>query len=80
MEVEEGILICAFRYALGRRTYVVSEVSDALIENWHRISEKSRDIIVEEINVAMETEKAGDGMDIDSWRRVVLLQQAVRNQ
>ena len=37
--------ICAFRYCLGRRTYVVSECAAWLIRVWDKLDAKARAVI-----------------------------------
>ena len=38
LEDPELILSCAFRYALGRRTYIVSTVVSEILNNWEQIN------------------------------------------
>ncbi len=66
--IGDGVLVCAFRYALGRRTYVVSEVCDAIKQNATKIQPKLRDLMMEEISEAINTDRAGDDMDVRLWR------------
>ncbi len=75
-EVNENIIMYAFRYALGRMTYAVAEVSDLLIENWHRLKTHTKERIVEEIETAIERKEAGMKCDIDRWKAVLLLETA----
>ena len=76
---EEGIMFYAFRYALGRKTYAVSTVSTALIDNWHLISNKTKEIIIDEINKAIEKGDAGMEMDVKQWKAVLLLEEATKD-
>ncbi len=41
VEFNEDITFYAFRYALGRMTYAVKDVTEYLIENWDKISNKN---------------------------------------
>lgn len=77
-EVEEEIIMYAFRYALGRRTYSVKDVSDCIIDNWHRLQDKYKERIIEEIEVAIQKNQAGDDCDVDRWKAVLLLEKAVK--
>lgn len=45
----ELILSCAFRYALGRRTYVVSAVVDDILSNWNEIHSSTKERFKKEI-------------------------------
>lgn len=64
------IAICAFRYALGRMTYMVEHVSSWLMANRDRLSAHDRALIVREIDEAAE--RGGLGMPVDQarWTRV----------
>jgi hypothetical protein len=56
-------MVCAFRYALGRRTYVTHTISELLIKHKDELSEQSKIIILHDIARAIN---ANDyGMDID---------------
>lgn len=46
---EEVVLLCAFRYALGRKTGVVSSVCAELKKNYYSFSANSRNMIAQEI-------------------------------
>lgn len=64
------ILFCSFRYALGRRTYIVSEICRILIENKSELSPITRLKIIDEIHRALETNNAGMDCDEKNWREV----------
>ena len=67
------ILFCAFRYALGRKTYVVIEVVDYMIENWGFIAPYKKEMIQREIKEAITNGSAGMDCDIKSWKRILEL-------
>ena len=70
MTLNEDITIgCAFRYALGRMTYVVSSVCDEIERLAPTISEKTRRRFIVEIDEAIERDAAGMQMDVDRWRK-----------
>ena len=77
-KVNEDMVVYAFRYALGRMTYSVGIVSDYLVENWHRFKPTTRENIISEIMKAIDKGEAGMQMDIDSWKRVLLLEDATK--
>ena len=62
--VDEVVLISAFRYALGRATYVVSEVAKAIECNMDRLSPNMIRLIIKEIS---EAEYLGMQMDAEVW-------------
>ena len=71
MELPEKVLFMAFRYALGRMTYVSLEMSEILIEKWDKISPSMRLRIQSEIRDAIDYDMAGMDMDIQQWQRVL---------
>lgn len=79
-EVTEDMVVYAFRYALGRKTYAVQDVSDYLIENWHRFSKHTQSQIIDDIEKAIERGEAGMECDIKMWKAVLLLHNAVREE
>lgn len=69
--VHEDILFCAFRYALGRRTYITAVVAECLIEKVDELSPRVRSIIIKEIDTAVADNKAGDAnIDAIIWQNV----------
>ena len=74
MNLSQSILFCAFRYALGRRTYVVSEVVDELVFHWRELEPKYKKIICDEIKDAIDTGNAGMDCDIELWQKVLNLE------
>jgi hypothetical protein len=71
IDVEPYILIYAFRYALGRMSYAVGDVADTIIEHWDSIRDNDRNLIIREINEAIESGCAGMEVDINTWKRVL---------
>lgn len=71
MKYSEDILFWAFRYALGRMTYCVADVAEALIINAPHIQRRNRDQIIREINEAIMRNQAGMDMDVQRWREVI---------
>lgn len=68
--VDDGVLFCAFRYALGRMTYVVDDVATAIERNADKIEPKLCDLMCKEINDALSRGQAGHDIDIARWRDV----------
>ena len=65
------ILVCAFRYALGRQTYVVDYVASCLQKHWHELSKGDRSLIIREIGEAIERGQAGHDCDVRQWRALI---------
>jgi len=78
-EVNEEMVMYAFRYTLGRKTYSVLTVSDFLIDNWHRFKIHTKEQMLKEIEEAIDRGEAGMKCDIDNWKRILLLEEAVKS-
>lgn len=61
------IMVYAFRYALGRRTYAVSDVCKFIEQHVNELTEKDRDLIIREINTASLGNGLGDACDSKMW-------------
>lgn len=67
----DEMIVYAFRYCLGRATYVTANCADYLIANWDRLSQHSRGMILNEITRAFEEKRYGHDTDRDEWERVL---------
>lgn len=65
------MVLAAFRYCLGRRTYMVSWCVEWLIMYWKEIDSHTKKMVVEEIKEAIEKHWAGDECDVDEWRKIL---------
>ena len=73
MEDKVLIWLCAFRYALGRKTYIVGTVTDYLTERIRVLSELAKKIIIQEITEAEgDTGFMGLGREDDKVRWLAL--------
>ena len=72
VQVPDWVLISAFRYALGRRTYITGDTADLLIEHKNNIRSDWQNLIVREINTAIAGGYAGAPVDVDQWIRVLV--------
>ena len=71
---KEILLICAFRYALGRQSYVVGAICKILIMNWDNFPKERRQFFKNEIREAIDANKAGDKhIDVPSWKEILRL-------
>lgn len=68
---QEIILSCAFRYALGRMTYVVGTVAEELINQYYYLSDNFKARIAKEIQEHQDDHGLA-GMKIDNyeWNKV----------
>ena len=67
---DEHITFYAFRYALGRMTYAVSDVIIYILDNLDLISIKTKELMIKEINSAIDEKRAGMQMDISKWKEL----------
>jgi hypothetical protein len=68
--VDPVILVYAFRYALGRQTNCVAEVAAALISHAHALERDWRQQIVQDVELAIADDRAGDDRHVARWREV----------
>lgn len=74
MELNKDILFYAFRYALGRKTYVVDKVVDSIILNWDKLELSTKRVMNNEITQAIMDKAAGHKMDVDKWKEILELE------
>jgi len=71
---QDILLFCAFRYALGRRTYVVGTLVSILKANWDHMSPLRRGMFKKEIREAIDRDMCGSKYDIEEWQRILNLE------
>ena len=71
--VGEATLLSAFDYAIGRKTYVVSEVVRDLQDNCELMTTKGREYMIRKIEQCNRDGQLGHNIDKQQWLR--LLQQ-----
>lgn len=69
-DVDPVILMYAFRYALGRGTYCVGDVAGALITHVQLLEPDWRQQIVQDVELAIADDRAGDDRHVARWREV----------
>lgn len=70
---QRDVLIYAFRYTLGRRTYAPHTVISILKDNWSLLSDGDKNLYKREIKAAIEDNMAGDDCDIKAWESILRL-------
>jgi len=71
---EEIVLGCAFRYAIGRQTYVVSSVCEELQRHYPILNKSFKERIVKEINEHYKQYGSlGHEIDEIEWRNIQFL-------
>ena len=63
----ETLLVCSFRYALGRRTYIVSDVCGIINRNLGLLQQHTKQQMVRDISDAIRRGRAGDVCDEQQW-------------
>lgn len=61
------LMLAAFRYSLGRRTYMPSYIVDLIIKNQKIFNDHDWKQFIEEITSAKKFDNLGDGCDIQTW-------------
>lgn len=68
LELDEEILLaCAFRYCLGRRTYVVSSCTSELKKKYHLLSDNFKYRTMKEIDEEKLSDNLGASFDAEEW-------------
>ena len=62
--------LLAFRYALGRTSYITQEMVDELIDNWDEMEPWHEQIRLDIIN-AIHMNRAGHDVDVEQWKRIL---------
>lgn len=71
--VSENTIMWAFRYALGRRTGAVLDVTDTLKKHWKNLRPFTQTQIKEEIREAIRMDQAGSDCDVTNWQKILEL-------
>ena len=64
------LILSAFRYALGRMTYIVPVVANVIRESKDKLDSQAIDLIIQEIEDAEKRDGLGMECDIDVWLRL----------
>jgi hypothetical protein len=76
MSLDEEMIVCAVRYALGRRTYIVGDVIKYVTMKKDDLSAYCKNIIIRDIKEYIDTYKRlnlteGFGIDEKGWLELV---------
>lgn len=67
----QDVVICALRYALGRRTYITSLVPEFIVENSEIVDERTCIVMLRDLGRYVEDRRSGlivdDSCDLNSW-------------
>jgi hypothetical protein len=65
------MIFYAFRYALGRMTYAVYDVTSHIIQHKHELHEDTKNRMCKEIRHAIRTGNAGMSDHVREWEKVL---------
>lgn len=65
------LLVCSFRYALGRMTYIVSEVVTIIIRHKKDLQPNTKELMIRETKWALDHNQAGMQIDREQWERLL---------
>lgn len=68
LNLKEDILIYAFRYCLGRKTYAVSDCVSNILANWNELTPRAKDLFYSEIK---KCDNLGMDMDEIEWMKII---------
>ncbi len=63
----DSLSVWAVRYALGRRTYAVADVTGTLVAWASALNPKSREVIIRDITDAEQSDRLGMPWDAKRW-------------
>lgn len=66
-----SLLVCAFRYALHRKTYVTEEIADIVLRYLPKLSINTRDILKREIIELLNRKEFISTVDLLLWNSVL---------
>lgn len=71
-DMQEDVLVYAFRYALGRMTYAVSDMQKLIMESWPNLSPLTKEVIKKDIVQYREFHgQIGMDMDHQGWLKIL---------
>lgn len=65
------VLVSAIRYALGRRTYIVSDTVQVVSDQWQKLSRSDKTVIVTDVVRAFHAGSTGMPQDAEQWARLL---------
>lgn len=69
--IDDLMTVAAFRYCLGRASYIVSHCVEYLCKHWDQIPGNTKRLIHNEIQRAFEIKTYGMEMDKKQWQKIL---------
>lgn len=66
----QTLIVCSVRYAVGRMSYVTTEIADMVKEYEPWLSEQTKRLIIEEINFEERVDNLGMSCDAWTWKEL----------
>ena len=67
------LIICAFRYCLGRKSSSVGRICDIIEKKWNKLSKNDKKLIIKEIKAYQEMWSFTE-MDKYSWDKILKME------
>jgi hypothetical protein len=64
---DQLMALAAFRYCLGRRSYIVGSCLDWLRDTWEQFEPNTKSVMVRDTIEALMDYNAGDTYDVQGW-------------
>lgn len=72
LHCDDLMVIAAFRYCLGRRSYIVGACVAWILALWPKLTDNTTNLIVHEINEAAKRDGGlGMSFDVQDWARIL---------
>lgn len=71
IHADDLMVIAAFRYSLGRASYIVGACVDWILLNWKLLDANTQSLIVKEIKSAISDRAYGMECDKAQWQRIL---------
>ena len=72
----QDVMCCALRYALGRKTYITSEIPDFIKSYPELIDDRVKEIMLKDLNQYFTFRESGfetdDECDYNSWKSLAI--------
>lgn len=69
---DSSLIVFSVRYAIGRKTNAVSKVVQFVLDNWEKLEDREKELIVKEILSYEENYKdLGELFDRENWYRII---------
>ena len=68
---DHGMAVAAFRYCLGRMTYITATCQEWIRATWKQFDARDRELFIKETESALDDGRAGHYCDAIEWRKLL---------